>query len=664
MMRPMIQAMKLVSSGVLAAIVCAPSVVAADAFRPPETADGDWAFARELAAEIAAAPAVPFARTRHSDAEWFPHAGFGLFMHWGIHSVKGVQPSWAMIKDYPAGGDPDMYPPERYYAMAADFDPDAYDPDPWMRAAKEAGFTYAVLTAKHHDGYALWPSAYGAWNTRTRMGGRDLLEPYIAACRNHGLKVGLYFSPRDWSFPEYPIGDVGFDYNKRDTPRHIADAERNRERFEAFYAYTVGQLHELLTRYGRIDLLWFDGMGWDGIEDIRTAQTLAWIRELQPGIVMNDRWGGVGDYTTPEWDLPEGRPFGWWENCISWNGHWGYNPEGAFQPNAWVLDRLTRARAWGGNFLLNVGPAPDGTMPPGYYERCAELAAWMAHSGPSLIGAGPSPGEDRADAAITTRGNTWYLHVPPGRSEPLSLRYGEKPASVVLLRTGAPVPHEHDAGVLRVTMPEGAPPALHDVVAVTWTENRWEDRIQAFERQDASDPPGPGQVLFVGSSSIVGWDLNRDFPGLDALNRGFGGSQYADALFHAERIILPYRPRTIVLYDGENDLHSGKSPEWVIADFRALLGRIRHVLPETHVIVLSMKINRARWELRHAVDDTNERIRAVADKEPFTTYLDVNALLLAPDGTPRDEFFLADKLHLSPEGYAVWSDALRPLLED
>lgn len=412
---------------------------------------------------VGAAPV--YERTSHPDAQWFPQAGFGLFMHWGIHSVAGVQPSWAMIKDYPYGGE--LYPPERYYALAKQFNPQNYDPDKWMAAAVKAGFTYAVLGAKHCDGYVLWPSSFGDMGTRQYMNGRDLLKPYVEACRKHGLKVGFYFSPVDWHYPGYPIGDVDFDYNQRGK-FHKVDPVENQVNFEKFYAYDIGQLGELLTRYGKIDVLWFDGMAWEGVEDIRTLQTLDWVRQLQPGIVIDNRWGGVGDFETPECSLPEGRPTGWWESCDIWNGHWGYNPGRPFRPNSWVLETLVKCRSWGGNFLLNCGPAPDGTMPEGFYERCDELAQWMAHSRESLIGAGPTLGDDRANVSITTRGTTWYLHVLPKNKGLVEVRNESDPKMVRLLRTGEAIPFRRVGQNIVIDLPEALRTPLDDVVVVDW----------------------------------------------------------------------------------------------------------------------------------------------------------------------------------------------------
>jgi alpha-L-fucosidase len=582
-------------------------------------------------------------------------------MHWGIHSVKGVQPSWAMIKDYPYGGE--LYPPERYYESAKEFNPENYDPDQWLAAARKAGFTYAVLTTKHHDGYALWPTAFGDMNTRVHMNGRDLLRPFVEACRRNGMKVGFYFSPRDWHYPGYP---VEFDYNKRDEPRPTADPIANQLDFDAFYAYTLGQLHELLTNYGPIDVLWFDGMGWDGISDIHTDQTLAWIRSLQPGILINDRWGGTGDFGTPEWDLPSGPPDGWWENCISWNGHWGYNPEGRFQSAAWVIDRLVQARAWGGNFLLNVGPAPDGTMQAEFYERCGELAAWMEHNHASLIGADPSPGDDRAKVRSTTpgdaaaHGNTWYLHMPSGHEGCGEVRYVDKPDAVVSLATGEALAFEHADGTLRVTPPEPGP--LDTVIAVTWSVNHYDDDIAKYLDGDRANPPAPGGILFAGSSTIRMWNLEKYFPGLNAMNRGFGGSQYDDLVHYSERVILPYRPRVIVLYSGDNDIAHGKNPERVFADFRALMAKIRHSLPDTQIVVLGIKPSIARWDKWGTMQNANSLMRDFALKNPDVQYVDGAPCMFGADGKPRPELLLKDGLHFSHEGYLLWSDLVRPLL--
>jgi alpha-L-fucosidase len=443
---------------------------AAPTSREPDAYSVDERQMKEAMELFQAEPPVTILANTHPDAQWFPKAGLGLFMHWGIHSVAGIQPSWAMIKNYPAGGDSNFHPPEKYYALASKFDPQNYDPGKWMAAARAAGFTYAVLTTKHHDGYALWPTKYGDMNTRRYLGGRDLIKPYVEACRKHGLKVGFYFSPRDWHYPNYPLDDVDFDYSKRLKFRPIRDPIQNELNFEKFYAYTIGQLRELLTQYGKIDVLWFDGISWHPFKDIRTRQTLAWVRRLQPGIVINPRWGDMGDFETPEIELPQGRPQGWWESCYIWpKGHWGYVPSEDFQPLSWVLETLVRCRMWGGNLLLNVGPRPDGTMPDAFYQYSRELAQWMAHSGESLIGAGSSPDDSRSNVPITRRKGVWYLHLLYKHRGPAELKEVPAPRTIKLLRTGQSIPFR-GTRTLVLEVPETARTSLDDVVGVYWDQ--------------------------------------------------------------------------------------------------------------------------------------------------------------------------------------------------
>lgn len=408
---------------------------------------------------------VPFTRTTHPNAQWFPDASFGLFMHWGIHSVAGIQPSWAMIKGYPYGTDRSEYWGKGYYSLLTKFNPQNYDPDKWMEAAKKAGMTYAVLTTKHHDGYALWPSEYGEMSTKQYMGGRDLLRPYVDSCRKYGLKLGFYFSPRDWGYPGYPVSLVyGENYVNPRTP------EQNRADYEKFFNYTIGQLSEILTRYGKIDELWFDGMGWDGINDNRTEQVLAWIRKLQPGIVINNRWDyHTGDFGTPEVEMPDTAPEGWWENCVIWSGHWGYSPDSNFQPAEWVLEKLVTARSWGGNILLNAGPAPDGTMREWYYKGCDELAAWMAHSKDSLIGAAPvKTWKKFSNTPLTRRGNIWYAHVLPSNKKAVEINDVTEPSGLKLMRTNEKIDYKYESGTISFTLPESMRADLDNVVIISW----------------------------------------------------------------------------------------------------------------------------------------------------------------------------------------------------
>ncbi|MBQ6646946.1 MAG: alpha-L-fucosidase [Clostridia bacterium] len=300
-------------------------------------------------------------------AQWFPKAGLGLFIHWGISSVDGyLDISWGMFKDFKYS--PRVCRPEEYFALAKKFDPRRYDADKWLRAAADAGCRYAVLTTRHHDSFALWPSAYGDFNTKTYMNGRDLIAPYVEACRKYGLKVGLYYSAPDFrTAGEYlPYG--GWQPDRRnEIPKELTDYE---------HAIVRGQVRELLTRYGKIDLIWFDGK-WQYIlkeEDIRA---------YQPDIVIGR--GEDTNFATTECRIPTEEEYrenfegNWWEFCGELNCCWGYTrrDEHTVKSLETLTEWFTNVRSHGGNFLINMGPDSEGDFTKLEYTRLAEFGAFV-----------------------------------------------------------------------------------------------------------------------------------------------------------------------------------------------------------------------------------------------------------------------------------------------
>lgn len=191
----------------------------------------------------------------------------------------------------------------------------------------------------------------------------------------------------------------------------------------------------------------------------------------------------------------------------------------------------------------------------------------------------------------------------------------------------------------------------------------WEAEIAAFEAADRQQAPRPGSVVFVGSSSIRLWNtLATDFPGIPIVNRGFGGSEMADALRFTDRIILPYRPRMVVVYAGDNDLWNGKSPQRVLDDFRSLVRSVHQELPETRVAFIAVKPSVARWKMAPEVRATNELVRRFAASDPRVDYIDIFTPMLGADGTPRPDLFVEDGLHLNSRGYELWTSVVGPFL--
>jgi alpha-L-fucosidase len=266
-------------------------------------------------------------------------------------------------------------------------------------------------------------------------------------------------------------------YGKSEYINRCRTPEQNQHDYDKFFEYTAGQLSELLTRYGKIDVLWFDCVEWPDVKEMHTEQIYAWIRKLQPGIVINDRWdyqGGkaeIGDFITPETFIPEKAPDTWWESCLQWGSSWGYSPDPAsIKPDSWVIENLVNARSMGGNILLNIGPAPDGTMQPEFYERTAELAKWMAHSKKSLIGADPLKSwKEISNVPITRKDKEWYLHILPGKQKEIRLKIALKPANVRLLQTNEKVKFKKEGNYLLFDLPMKSN-GLDDVIVVTWNQ--------------------------------------------------------------------------------------------------------------------------------------------------------------------------------------------------
>lgn len=415
---------------------------------------------------------------------WYQQAGLGLFLHWGPSSVGQIEISWGMYQDSAA---PNPYwPVEKYYALADRFDPQNYDPNLWMEAAARAGMKYCVLTTRHHDGYALWPSDYGTFSTRQKLQGRDLVQPYVDACRKHGLKVGFYYSPTDWHYD--PPGWPNRAFPHRDPDMHHSHPQRQgipkwvdmplpemQQYFDQFYIYVKGQVGELLTRYGAIDLLWWDGYDWPPGIDIHGDDMDRYTRELQPQMVQNDRdfiWGPhkpFGDFNTDfEAKNPARRPAGPWEQCEPICGGWSYHGENAPCKSAGhIIERLVRNRTWGGNYLPDFGPRADGTMSPKYYALCDEVAAWMKPNQVSVYDVSGGPFPEQCDVPVTVRDNVWYVHFL-SRQRSARLKQVNEPRTAMLLRSGESVQWQAqaDGGVL--TLPAGPPTELDEVVELTW----------------------------------------------------------------------------------------------------------------------------------------------------------------------------------------------------
>jgi alpha-L-fucosidase len=339
-------------------------------------------------------------------ADWFDAARLGMFIHWGHSSQRGCELSWPMVGGNPALPQCGALPVEEYQATAATFDPQGLDAGEWARIAKRAGMEYAVFTSKHHDGFAMFHTKLSDFSVEHTQFGRDIVREYVEAFRGEGLRVGLYFSLIDWHHPDYPpYTDEHRPYFPNNWPRSSS------EQWERYLEFMFGQVRELLTNYGTIDLLWFDGQWEHTPEEWRAAELAKMIRELQPGIVINDRLPG-GDYETPEQFVPARAPKGPWEVCLTMNESWGHNPSDTlYKPARAIVHTLCEIAGKGGHFLLNVGPDGDGAIPPEQAERLGAMAEWMSRHGEAIHGSSAGLEPWQFYGPSTKKGDTVYLHL-------------------------------------------------------------------------------------------------------------------------------------------------------------------------------------------------------------------------------------------------------------
>jgi alpha-L-fucosidase len=336
--------------------------------------------------------------------EWWKDLKFGLLMHWGTYSQWGIVESWSICPEDegwtqrkgPYATDYFTYK-KAYENLQTTFNPVRFDPAKWAKAAKAAGMRYMIFTTKHHDGFCMFDTHqtdYKITSAKTPFSGdprANIAKGVFDAFRSEGIGIGAYFSKPDWHSDDYwwsyfPPKDRNVNYDPKKYP----------ERWQHFKDYTYNQIQELMSGYGKMDILWLDG-GWvrphaeDGghyNQDIDMARIAQMARGLQPGLLVVDRSVGsqFENYRTPEQQVPD-HPLTYpWETCMTMGDSWSYVPNDHYKPAEQLIHLLVRIVAWGGNFLLNIGPGPDGDWDPVAYQRLSEIGAWMSVNGNAIYG--------------------------------------------------------------------------------------------------------------------------------------------------------------------------------------------------------------------------------------------------------------------------------------
>lgn len=359
--------------------------------------------------------------------EWFIGAGFGLFVHWDHTSQQGIEISWPLVGKSiipDSQGVEHVVSVDQYHSTAATFNPVEWDAVALARLARRAGAEYVVFTARHHAGYSMFHTQHSDFGIQNSPFGRDITREFVEAIRAEGIRVGIYYSLPDWNHADYPA----FTPNDLPYPREhwpaagfarsagtpIADDTHRRSSPSAwarFQDYLRGQLTELLTNYGTIDLLWFDGEWERSEQEWDSAGLRSLIKSLQPDVVINDRLPGQGDYATPEQGFPTVAPAGPWELCLTIGQVWAWSPTDIRNKSSRSLvTTMVEVASRGGNLLLNVGPKGDGSLSGLQTGMLNEIGAWMDTHAESVVDVSPTVGVDFYGPSTARRG-TLYLHL-------------------------------------------------------------------------------------------------------------------------------------------------------------------------------------------------------------------------------------------------------------
>jgi alpha-L-fucosidase len=414
---------------------------------------------------------------------WYRKAKFGMFIHWGPYSQASVEASWPIMVPTPGG-----ITEAAYRALPQTFNPIQFDPHTFVDLARLAGQEYMVFTTKHHDGFCMFDSSYTDYKITNTPYGKDIVKQLSKACEEDGMPLGFYYSPPDMHHP-------GF----RDTTKLAKEnwhGEPQRPEWESYLQYMQLELAELLTRYGSAAIIWFDGL--NNQEKYNGARVVQMIHDLQPATLVNDRIGVDADYETPEQFIPTAIPtkgivltgidpkvseqlknaiprpdeFRLWETCMTINNTWAYNKNDRdFKSDQTLIRSLVEVASRGGNFLLNVGPQPNGEIQSAFANRLREMGAWLKIYGDSIYGTRGGPVKPGGWGVTTQRGNTIYVHVLDPSLSVLALRGIAKPVrDAHLMNGGANVNLGNSEGSVVLQLPKRASGEIDQVIVVETEE--------------------------------------------------------------------------------------------------------------------------------------------------------------------------------------------------
>jgi len=386
---------------------------------------------------------------------WWTHDRFGMFIHWGLYAMP-ARHEWVKTRE--------RISEEEYRKYFELYNPDLFKPREWAKMAKEAGMKYAVITSKHHEGFCMFDSKVTDYKVTNTPYGKDIIKAWVEAFRAEGLKIGFYYSLIDWHHPQYTVDRIH--PLRPSSDEEYLELNKDRD-MNVYREYLRNQVREILTQYGKVDILWLDysfpGKHGKDRDDWNSVELLKMVRKLQPGIIVNDRmdlkdYEDGWDFTTPEqfkvpaWPEVNGKKISW-ETCQTFSGSWGYyRDEHTWKDTKQLLVLLIESVSKGGNLLLNVGPTGRGTFDNRAQKALKSMGHWMKFNNRSIYGCTQSPEEfnvpDHCLLTFNPETNRLYIHLLDYPLQNFTLHgYKDKVKYAQFL---------HDASEIRITTPRGA----------------------------------------------------------------------------------------------------------------------------------------------------------------------------------------------------------------
>ncbi len=400
-------------------------------------------FAALSSASAQERPPINWLKASPRDMEWWSAARFGLFVHWGPVSLAGTEIGWSRGGERRGTGGTGEIPVAVYDSLYTHFNPVKYNASEWVETARAAGMKYIVFTTKHHDGFCEFDSKLTDYTIMHSPFGRDVVRELVDACHKAKMPIGFYYSPPDWHSPDYRT-----------------------ENHARYIKYMHGHLRELCSNYGKIDVIWFDGLGGTA-RDWDAENLFKMIRSLQPHVLINNRAGLEGDFDTPEQKIGAYNTERSWESCITICNQWAWKPDDKLKSLEECIRTLVRTAGGDGNLLLNVGPMPDGRIEPRQVERLKEMGVWLRKYGSTVYDTRGGPFRPGTWGVSTEKGNTVWLHVMSWSGDMLRLPPLPVKFSGAKVLTGGIASFTQDERGISVSVPAADRNDIDTIIALT-----------------------------------------------------------------------------------------------------------------------------------------------------------------------------------------------------